>query len=144
MECLEYALLEWGLRLSVPLARRETDVQREYYYPLGRQGPVETRSRIYDRARPNWARPRALRVIVRHRSRKKRRCDFTQYVFEIELKGIYSENVMCNEYRSIHRSELKNNIYTKRMILLKYLKIYAISNFVARKILQVTFSFYTS
>jgi len=42
MECLEYALLEWGLRLSVPLARRETDVQREYYYPLGRQGPVET------------------------------------------------------------------------------------------------------
>lgn len=143
MECLEWALLEWGPSPCPSRASRNGCPTR---VPLSTwpTGPCRDRSRIYGCARPNWARPRALRVIVRHRSCKKRRCDFTQYVFEIELGEIYSGNVICNEYRSIRRSELKNNLYTERVILLKYLKIYAISNFVARNILQVAFGFYTS
>jgi len=56
MECLECALLEWGLRLPVPPSRRETDVHGSGPLSIRQTGLCRDRSRIYGRrARPNWA-----------------------------------------------------------------------------------------
>lgn len=99
MECLKCALLEWGPSPGPSLASRN-GCPREYHYPAGRQGPVETVCEFMAVPGPNWAN-RVLCVIVRHRSRKKRRRDFTEYIFESESEKICSENTTYNTDRSV-------------------------------------------
>lgn len=147
MECLECALLEWGPSPCPTLASRN-GCPREYCYLAGRQAPVETvREFMAAVPRPNWAN-RARCVLLSA-------IDHVRNVGAILLNTWSLRSSQKRFTQGTQRIQIDLWTYEKIIYSFGELLIYiedlcryhhhfeAISDFAARKILQLVIDFYT-